>query len=84
MDERVLIYVAGNPELYPLEYYDPESGTYRGAIPELLADFAQQEGYEMVYYEPGTADRREALAGNLQADVISGVTGAESFEKHAI
>ncbi len=80
MDERVLIYVAGNPELYPLEYYDPESGTYRGAIPELLADFAQREGCELVYYEPGPDDRREALSGNLQADVISGVTGAESFE----
>ena len=35
-----IIYVAGNPDLYPMEYYDPESGTYQGAIPDFLAALA--------------------------------------------
>ena len=36
-----IIYVAGNPELYPLEYYDSDSQSYQGAIPGFLERFAQ-------------------------------------------
>ena len=31
-----IIYAAGNPNFYPAEYYDGESGSYQGAIPEFL------------------------------------------------
>ena len=41
MEEEALIYVAGNPDLFPLEYYDPQSGEYLGAIPAFLERFAQ-------------------------------------------
>ena len=37
-----IIYVAGNPELYPLEYYDSDSQSYQGAIPGFLERFAQE------------------------------------------
>ena len=47
--EETIIYVAGNPELYPLEYYDPESGAYQGAIPDFLARFAGAYGYDLRY-----------------------------------
>ena len=50
MQDNILIYVAGNPGLYPLEYYDSEAGGYAGAIPELLRAFASGRGYELVYY----------------------------------
>lgn len=79
MQNVTLIYVAGNPELYPLEYYDAETGTYQGAIPALLADFADRSGYEIVYYEPGATDRRAGLAEHVQVDVISGITEGEHF-----
>ena len=39
---ETLIYVAGNPDLYPLEYYDADSQTYQGAIPSFLEQFARE------------------------------------------
>lgn len=83
MQDSILIYVAGNPELYPLEYYDADTESYQGAIPALLADFAASHGYEIVYYEPGRADNRAGLAEKMQVDVISGVVSGESFENTA-
>ena len=32
-----VLYEAGNPALYPAEYYDPRTGAYEGALPALLA-----------------------------------------------
>lgn len=73
-----LIYVAGAPDRYPLEYYDPDTGTYQGLIPELLRRFSRESGYEIQYYEPGRADQRPGLAERQQVDLISGRAG-ESF-----
>lgn len=77
--EEIVIYVAGNPGSYPVEYYDSESGAYQGVIPELLRAFSQQSNYEIRYYEPGEEDRREQLASNFQVDLISGCDGSEQF-----
>ena len=72
MEENVVIYVAGNPDGYPLEYYDRDSGTYQGVIPQLLRRFSDQSRYEVIYYPTDGADRREHLAENLQVDLLSG------------
>ena len=77
---EAIIYVAGNPDLYPLEYYDRESGTYRGAIPAFLEGFAQAYGYDLRYLEPGSRDRRAELASNRQVDLISGCRSGEHYE----
>lgn len=77
MSTEELIYVAGNPDLYPLEYYDPESGTYQGAIPAFLERFAQENGYELQYFQPGSTDRREELARSRQVDIVSGCVDFE-------
>ena len=70
--EGTIIYVAGNPDLYPAEYYDAQSGTYQGAIPDFLRAFAEEYGYDLRYLRPGEEDLREELAKNQQVDVISG------------
>ena len=77
-DNRI-IYVAGNPDLYPLEYYDPESQTYQGAIPAFLAEFAQEYGYDLRYFQPGKEDRRAHWADNQQVDLISGCLAGERY-----
>lgn len=77
--EEIVIYVAGNPDSYPIEYYDSQSGTYQGVIPDLLRAFSQQTNYEIRYYEPGSSDKREQLAANFQVDLISGCDGSEQF-----
>lgn len=70
--DGAIIYVAGNPDLYPVEYYDSESQSYRGAIPEFLSRFAQEYGYDLRYFQPGTEDCRAELSENQQVDLISG------------
>ena len=77
--QDAIIYVAGNPDLYPLEYYDAESGSYRGAIPAFLEAFAQEAGYDLRYLQPGGEDRRADLADNQQVDLISGCEAGEAF-----
>lgn len=72
MNDKIMIYVAGNPGAYPLEYYDPDTESYQGVIPELLAQFSAQNRYEIVYYPTEGADQREHLAKNHQVDILSG------------
>lgn len=83
MEENVVIYVAGNPNAYPLEYYDVDSQAYEGVIPQLLQEFSAKSGYEVVYYQPDGKDHREQLARNHQVDILSGYTPGESVPHNA-
>lgn len=67
------IYISGNPELYPVEYYDSADHAYEGVIPELLEDFAKENGYDIIYYEADGKDHRERHFDNIQVDAVSGV-----------
>ena len=77
--EEVVIFVAGNPDLYPLEYYNAGTESYEGVIPELLARFSEQSRYQIQYLQPGGRDQRSSLAENRQVDLISGCAPGESF-----
>ena len=79
MEEKILVYVAGNPDFYPVEYYDPSSGSFQGLIPRLLADFSAESKYELIYYPLENSDRREAMAENLQVDLVSGYKEGDSI-----
>lgn len=77
--DGAIIYVAGNPDLYPMEYYDTKSETYQGAIPDFLAAFAREYGYDLRYFQPGAEDRRAELAANQQVDLISGCEAGDRY-----
>lgn len=77
VEEKTLIYVAGNPDAYSLEYFDKDTQTYAGVIPELLAEFSDQSTYEIVYYEADGTDHREELAQQKQVDLFSGYEAEE-------
>lgn len=77
--EKDLIYVAGCPDCYPLEYYDEDTQSYQGVIPDLLGRFAEQSGYELRYYAPGRADRRAELAANQQVDLVACPDGLDQL-----
>lgn len=78
MEDNV-IYIAGNPDAYPVEYFDEQTGTYQGLIPELMDRFGAETGYDIRYYQPGSTDKRKGLANNRQVDVISGCKEGERF-----
>lgn len=79
MENKTIVYVSGNPNAYPVEYYNPETQTYEGMIPELLRRFSDQSGYELVYYQCDGRDNREQLGKNNQVDILSGYLQTEGI-----
>ena len=53
---KAVVYVAGNPDSYPVEYYDAREGVYKGVIPQLFREFSEGWDYDIRYYEPGEED----------------------------
>lgn len=79
--ESGMVYVAGNPDLYPLEYYDQKDRCYKGVMPALLEEMSHEMGTDFVYVSAGTIDQRERLAKNRQVEVVSGcILGEELAE----
>ena len=82
MEEKSLIYVAGNPNAYPLEYFDSKTEKYEGVIPKVLEDFSAQSEYEIVYYKADGNDYRRQLAKNNQVDLLSGYMYGDSMPEN--
>lgn len=64
--EADTIYVAGDPDCYPVEYYDRESRQYKGVLPELLELAGERSGLDFTYVQAGPEDQRQRLAENGQ------------------
>lgn len=65
------IYIAGNPDLYPVEYYDRQEETYKGILPELYDQISQQTGLAFSYIRSGETNEQRRLARNQQVEVVS-------------
>lgn len=73
------VYVAGNPDWYPVEYYDQDAQTYAGVLPELLELVGEQTGLEFTYIQAGPEDQRRRLAENGQVELVSGCSSNEAW-----
>ena len=67
------VYVAGNPDWYPVEYYDEETEAYEGILPEILKEISQRTGLRFTYIAAGEEDQRARLAKHGQVELISGL-----------
>ncbi len=65
------VYIAGNPDLYPVEYYDSESKTYKGILPDVYAEISKSTGLNFTYIRTGSENEQNRIAVNNQADIIS-------------
>ncbi len=77
------VYIAGNPDNYPIEYYDEETKAYKGVIPDLLKEISESTGLNFVYINGDKKDR-EILGENLQVDIVSSVSENTSYGKDYI
>lgn len=76
-----VVFIAGNPDLYPLESYNERTGEYEGVIPELFKAISQETGIDFTYVYSSSKNRQEYLAKNKQVDIVSAmVTGKVSNE----
>lgn len=64
------IYVAGQPDFYPIESFEISSGSYIGAAPAFLRLVSERSGLDFSYIRASSVDRRGTLAGNQQVDVF--------------
>jgi EAL domain-containing protein (putative c-di-GMP-specific phosphodiesterase class I) len=69
--ESDAVYVAGNPDLFPFEYYDTRTKSYQGILPELYKQISQATGLEFVYIHPGMINQQNRLAKNKQVELVS-------------
>lgn len=65
------IYIAGNPDLYPIEYYDAESSCYEGILPEIYKSISRKTGVDFTYVSAGKENQQKRLSDNLQVEMIS-------------
>ena len=65
------VYVAGNPDLFPFEYYDTRSNSYQGILPKLYKQISESTGLEFVYIHPGMINQQNRLAKNAQVELVS-------------
>lgn len=69
------VYVAGNPDLYPLESYNGVTGEYEGVMTELIREVSVRTGYDFVYVASSSANHQARMGKNLQAEVLTAYTG---------
>lgn len=65
------VYVAGNPDLYPIEYYDRKAKSYAGIMPQIYDRISKNTGIVFEYVNPGLENQQNELAKNRRADIIS-------------
>ena len=65
------VFIAGNPDMYPLEYYDPALNKYRGVLPELYEKISKETGISFTYIYTSSQNKQEYLANNGQVDIVS-------------
>lgn len=65
------VYVAGNPDCFPLEYYSPEERAFRGAVPDMLAAISEKSGISFTYIAGSANNRQKELARNRQVELVS-------------
>ncbi len=63
------VYIAGNYDLFPIEYYDGES--YKGILPDIFAELSSITGIEFVYINKD--EDWEQYVENNQVEIISGI-----------
>jgi EAL domain-containing protein (putative c-di-GMP-specific phosphodiesterase class I)/GGDEF domain-containing protein len=65
------IYIAGNPDMYPLEYFDNDSGKYKGIIPAMFDKLSLSSKIDFSYISSGDKNEQKRLAKNKQVEIVS-------------
>jgi len=64
------VYIAGSSDEFPFEYYDDETESYSGIIPDMLERIAAKTGIDFVYINGDEKDKIQ-MSDNLQVEAVS-------------
>ena len=65
------VFVAGNPDLYPIEYYNEKTKRYEGVLPLLYERISRETGIDFTYIYSSPENQQAYLAKNQQVDMVS-------------
>ena len=65
------VFVAGNPDLYPVEYYNEKTKRYEGVLPLLYERISRETGIDFTYIYSSAENQQAYLAKNQQVDMVS-------------
>ncbi len=65
------VYVAGEPNSFPLEYYNSETKSFCGAIPDMLRAVSQKTGISFTYIAASAKNRQQELSQNNQVELVT-------------
>lgn len=65
------IYIAGNPDMYPLEFYNEKTECYEGILPKIYEQISEQTGIDFSYVSADSKDRQKELCENFQVEIAS-------------
>lgn len=77
------IYVAGNPNFYPLEYYNADEQCYQGLMPMLLERVSDDTGLSFAYVNAGTQNTQQELIRNNQVEMATALR-TEELSRNAV
>ena len=76
--DSLSVFVAGNPDLYPVEYFDEKTKRYDGVLPRLYERISRETGINFTYIYSSSEDQQTYLVKNQQVDMVSAyVVGSE-------
>ena len=79
LGEHDSIFIAGNPDLYPIESYNRITGKYEGILPELYRMISEKTGIDFTYIYSGNQNKQQYLAKNRQVDIVSAYINGENM-----
>ena len=65
------VFIAGNPDLYPIEYFNPQTQQYEGVMPLLFERISEASGINFTYIYASKENQQQYLAKNGQVDIVS-------------
>lgn len=65
------VFIAGNPDLYPIEYFNPKTQQYEGVMPLLFERISEASGIDFTYIYASRENQQQYLAKNGQVDIVS-------------
>ena len=65
------VFIAGNPDLYPIEYFNPKTQQYEGVMPLLFERISEASGIKFTYIYASKENQQQYLAKNGQVDIVS-------------
>ena len=76
------VYVAGNADFYPIEYFDSDTGKFEGIMPRVLERISKENGIKFVYIHDENKTPSQ-LVETEQIEMVSAyiVGSAENYRK---